>query len=164
LSNPQLEVRFTTPQDAPVLTEWLSKPNVLRWFPMIDDREVEDAVKIWIGYSKYEATLTALWDKKPCGMAVLYLQPYKKFAHQCLFAVIVQEEYRGKGVGTFLMEHLMKLAKERFRIEIMHLEVYEGNPATNLYRRLGFKEFGAQAHFIKENGEYLSKTLMQKYL
>lgn len=164
MSNSKLEIRFTVPEDAPLLTEWLSEPNILRWFPMIDAREIEDAVKIWIGYAKYEAAITALWDGEPCGMSTLYLQPYKKFAHQCLFSIIAKKEFRGKGVGTFLLENLMKLAKEKFRIEILHLEVYEGNPAINLYRRVGFEEFGKQDHFIKENGEYLSKTFMQKYL
>ena len=108
--------------------------------------------------------LTALWDGVPCGIANLYLQPYKKLAHQCLFAIIVDENYRNKKVGTQLMEELMVLAKERFRFEMLHLEVYEGNPAINLYRRLGFTEYGRQRHFIKDEGGYLAKILMQKNL
>ncbi len=104
----------------------------------------------------------------PAESRILYIQPYQKLAHQCLFAIIVDEKLRGKGVGAKLMEELMALGKERFHLEFVHLEVYEGNPAINLYRRLGFKEYGFQRHFIKDKEEgqvrYFGKILMQKYL
>jgi putative acetyltransferase len=131
---------------------------------MINEREIEDAVRIWVGYSKYGSALTVDWNGIPCGMANLYIQPFKKLAHQCLFSIIVEEQRRGKGVGKILLESLIKLAKEKFNIELLHLEVYEGNPAQHLYKRLGFNEFGRQAHFIKEKGEYLAKIFMQRDL
>lgn len=161
---PRLTFRLTKEEDAPHLLQWLSDPKVIRWFPMYDAREIEDAVRIWVGYSRIESGLTALWDGVPCGMANLYIQPYKKQAHTCLFSIIVKEDMRGKGVGKGLMEHLMKHAKEKFKIEILHLEVYDGNPAKHLYERLGFKEFGRQDHFIKEDGKYTAKVLMQVQL
>lgn len=161
---PQLTFRLTKDEDAPFLLQWLSDPKILRWFPMCDAREIEDAVRIWVGYSRIESGITALWDGVPCGMANLYIQPYKKQAHTCLFSIIVKDEMRGKGVGKGLMEHLMKHAKEKFKIEILHLEVYDGNPARHLYERLGFKEFGRQSHFIKEEGKYTAKIFMQKTL
>jgi RimJ/RimL family protein N-acetyltransferase len=159
-----LTFRPTRLEDAPPLMQWLSDPKVLRWFPMFDAREIEDAARIWVGYSRMEAGITAEWDSEPCGMANLYIQPYKKLKHTCLFSIIVKDGMRGKGVGKALMEQLMKLAKEKFNIEILHLEVYEGNPARRLYERLGFKEFGKQSRFIKEDGKYIGKVFMQKKL
>ena len=136
----------------------------MRWFPMYDAREVEDAVRIWISYSRLHAGITAQWDDLPCGMANLYIQPYRKLAHTCLFSIIVQKDMRGKGIGKALIEELMKLAKTKFHIEILHLEVYEGNPAKKLYERSGFEEFGIQKRFIKEEEGYLGKFFMQKIL
>jgi putative acetyltransferase len=159
-----LTFRLTQLEDTPHLLRWLSDPKILRWFPMFDAREIEDAVRIWIGYSRIESGITAEWNKEPVGMANLYIQPYKKLVHTCLFSVIVKEEMRGKGVGKALIEELMKHAKEKFKIEILHLEVYEGNPAKHLYDRLGFKEFGCQTRFIKEDGKYIAKIFMQKRL
>jgi RimJ/RimL family protein N-acetyltransferase len=160
----EINIRLTGQEDAAHLTKWLNDPVILRWFPMFDEREVDDAVRIWMSYSKYGAALTAEWDGAVCGMANLYLQPYKKLAHQCLLSIIVEEKYRGKGVGTALLQDLIKMAKENFRIEILHLEVYIGNPAIHLYERLGFKEFGRQKHFIKDKGEYIGKIFMQRPL
>jgi putative acetyltransferase len=159
-----MRLRQTTLADAPFLAEWLLEPGILRWFPMSDRREVEDAVRLWVGYSKLGCALTAEWEGVPCGMATLYLQPYKKLAHQCLFSIIVTERLRGRGIGKALLCALMKLGRETFRIELMHLEVYAGNPARELYQKLGFVEYGCQRQFIKENGEYIDKIMMQRLL
>ncbi len=159
-----LTIRFAEESDQKYLIDWLLQPGVLRWFPLSDQREIEDAARIWLSYSKHKAVLIAEWDGVPCGIANLYLQPYQKLSHQALFAIIVDEKFRGKGVGTRLIAELLDLAKERFKLDFVHLEVYDGNPAINLYRRLGFQEYGVHKRFMKEEGRYIDKILMQKYL
>jgi putative acetyltransferase len=159
-----LTIRFGEEGDQKYLTEWLLQPGVLDGFPLHDLREVEDAARIWVSYSKNKAVLTALWDGAPCGIANLYLQPFEKLSHQCLFAIIIDEKRRGQGIGMKLMQELIKLAKEKFSLEFLHLEVYRGNPAINLYKRLGFVEYGVHPRFMKDKGRYIDKILMQKYL
>lgn len=159
-----LTIRPAVQADQKYLVEWLLQPGVLDGFPLFDLREVEDAANIWMSYAKQDAVLTAEWDGVPCGIANLYLQPYQKLAHQSLFAIIVDEKRRGKGIGAKLMRELMKLAKEKFNLEFLHLEVYQGNPAINLYKRLGFKVYGMHKRFMKVQDHYIDKILMQKYL
>ncbi len=161
---PGLDVRFTEESDAPCLREWLEEPGVLRWFPVVDAPELDDTIQRWIGFSRYKCSLTAVLDGVPCGIATLWLMPYRKLAHQCQFGMIVGQPYRGRGVGSALLNNLLHLAKERFRIEMIHLEVYYGNPAIHLYQRFGFKEFGRQDAWIKEEGEYLGRIFMERYL
>ena len=118
-----------------------------------------------MSYIEVGAAFTGCVDGKPCGMAVLYLQKYKKMKHQCPFVIVVDKDHRGKGVGTAIFEKMKKEAKEKFGIEILHLEVYLGNPAQRLYERLGFKEYGRQEKFLKErNGTYRDKINMEMYL
>ncbi len=159
-----LTIRFTEESDQEYLKQWLNNEYVLRWFPLVDEREIDDAVRIWIGYAKQKASLTALWNGVPCGSAVLNLQPFEKLKHTCLLTILVEEDKRGKGVGTALLSALEKLAKESFQIEVLHLEVYEDNPAMRLYLRMGFTIFGEQKRFAKEEDRYRSKTFMQKIL
>jgi RimJ/RimL family protein N-acetyltransferase len=159
-----IQIRYTEMSDAKYLKEWLLQPSVARWFPMYDEVEVEDAVGRWISFCRYKCSLTAVYNGIPCGLTTLYLQPYKKLAHQCLFAIIVSEKFRNKGIGTALLSYLMKSAKEKFNIEILHLEVYEGNPAIHLYQRMGFTQYGVEPRFIRDKSEYISKIMMQKYL
>lgn len=162
LSN--LNFRLTKPSDAPYLTKWLSDPEVLQWFPMLTEAEVADAIKIWISYSRFSSGITVEHNHMPCGMATLYIQAYEKLKHTCLFSIIIEKDKRGSGIGRLLIEKLMELAKEKFKIRILHLEVYEGNPARKMYAKLGFVEFGRQEKFIKEKGAYLAKIFMQKKL
>lgn len=159
-----VQIRPTEISDAPYLMQWLTEPDVLRWFPMCDAREIEDAARIWVGYAHIRAGLTAVCEGEPCGMANLYIQPYAKLAHTCLLAIIVKRECRGQGVGRLLLTHLIDLARSVFHIETLHLEVYEGNPAQHLYEHMGFVPFGRQSHFIKEEGKYSAKILMEKKL
>ena len=67
-------------------------------------------------------------------------------------------------MGKALIEELMKLAKEKFNIEILHLEVYKGNPAKDFMRELGFEEFGCQTQFIKEEWEIHRQIFHAKIL
>lgn len=160
---PNITVRLTELSDAKYLREWLSEQGVLRWFPMYDDVEIEDAVQRWVGFSRYRCSLTVEVDGVPKGIATLYLQPYKKLAHQCEFGIIVAPDSRGSGLGTFLIQNLEKLAKENFHISLIHLQVYTANPAKKLYARLGYKEFGHQARWIREiDGTFVGRTFMEK--
>ncbi|MBA3817009.1 MAG: GNAT family N-acetyltransferase, partial [Parachlamydiaceae bacterium] len=147
------------------LKEWLTDPTVARWFPMDDLVEIDDAVQRWIGFSRYKCSLTAVIDGVPCGLCTLYLQPYRKLAHQTEFGIIVAPEFRGKGIGSELLKNITHLAKTQFHIELIHLQVYSENPAIHLYSRMGFKEFGKQTHWIKErDGTFTGRTFMEKFL
>lgn len=159
-----LEVRYTKPEDAKHLKIWLMDPSVKSWFPMIDEIEIDDAVTRWISFYRYKCSLTITKNGIPCGIATLYLQPYRKLAHQCEFGIIVGEGYRNIGIGTYLMNSIIHLAKEKFKIELLHLQVYAENPAMNLYKRFGFKEFGRQNMWIKEEGRYVGRVFMERFL
>lgn len=155
--------RLSVAEDRSFLRDWLDDPEILYGFPMEGAAEIEDSVRIWMEYAEKGFGLTALTDGKPSGMAVLYIQPFKKLAHTCLFSIIVDRAYRNSGIGTRLLASLETLAKEAFGIEILHLEVYEGNPAKRLYERAGFVPFGIHTTFAKEsNGLYRAKIFMQK--
>ena len=162
--NKALTLRPALSEDGPFLLQWMSDPQISRWFPMAGIKEVEDSVRIWMEYATKEQGITAVWNGTPCGMAVIYVQPFQRLKHTCLLSILVDEQYRNLGVGTALMEELEKLARDIHHIEILHLEVYEGNPAQHLYERRGFTSYGIHPHFAKEETGYRAKIFMQKYL
>ncbi len=165
VSKPTLYFRETTQKDGPLIEKWLMQSETLAGFPMENQREVADAVGIWLRYLGQGTALTAIYKKEPCGAANLYIQPIEKLKHQCLFVVIVDERYRNQGIGALLVKALERRAKERFNIEILHLEVYANNRAIRLYERLGFKHYGVHPRFLKDReGNYYDKILMQKQL
>lgn len=160
-----LSIRYTVPQDAEWLKKWLLDPSVRQSFPMITESEIDDAVRRWISFSRIRASLTVEKDGRPAGLASLYIQGYKRLLHQTEFGIIVDQDYRGQGIGAFLLSSIMKLAKHHFHIELIHLQVYQDNPAIVLYTRFGFKEFGRQTGWIKEaDGTHVGRIFMERYI
>ena len=162
---PGLTVRYTVPQDAEWLRRWLLDPSVINAFPMINENEVDDAVRRWISFSRIRSSLTVEMDGQPVGISTLYIQAYKRLLHQTEFGIIVDPRYRHRGIGSFLLGSVMKLAKKHFHIELIHLQVYQDNPAIKLYEKFGFREFGRQTHWIKEDeGQYVGRIFMERFL
>jgi RimJ/RimL family protein N-acetyltransferase len=163
-SIPDLALRYTQPNDAEFLKAWLTDPSANSCFPMCNDLEIDDAVRRWISFSRIQSSLTAELKGVPCGIITLYIQAYKRLQHQSEFGIIVAPTARNKGVGSILMKAMMQLAKERFRLELVHLQVYAENPAIRLYKRFGFREFGRQTHWIKEPERYVGRIFMERFL
>lgn len=161
---PGLEIRFTENEDAKFMREWFIDPTLARSFPMSTIEEIDDAVSRWISFAKLKCSLTAVMNGVPCGIATLYLQPYRKLIHQCEFGIILGKDFRGAGVGGALMIALMRLAKEQFRIELIHMQVHSENPAIKFYQRYGFREYGRQNMWMREEGSYIGRVYMERFL
>jgi len=160
-----VDIRYTTPEDAPFLKDWLLDPEVAPWFPMADEKEIDDAVNRWIYYYRYKSSITATIDDTPVGIATFYPQPYKKIAHQAEISFIVDKNLRNQKIGEKLLHHLIHLAKTKFNITLLHLNVYDDNPAYSFYKRHGFTEFGRQSHWIIEaDGKPRGRIFMERFI
>ena len=168
MSDP-IKIRFEKSKDEeiPILRDWLSDPDILKWFPMVNEMEIEDASKVWIGYygKTFGSAFTIFEEDQIVGFFNFYLSPIEKLRHQSLFSIIVHPQKRGKGLGKQILKEMMLRAKREFHLELLHLEVYRENPARRLYAALGFEEYGVHEDFLKENdGSYRDKILMQQWL
>ena len=159
-----LDIRYTYVTDTPYLREWLQNPEVQKWFPVSEEREIEDAVQCWIGFSRYSSSITATLNGTPCGIGTLFLMPYRKVAHHCLFKLVVDPKHMRKGIGSSLLKNLKHLAKNYFRLDLIHIEVFEGNPVIHLLQKYDFHEFARQGHFVKDKDHYLSRILYESFL
>ncbi len=159
-----LDIRYTRATDILYLRKWVSVPEVLYWFPMSDEKEIEDALRCWMSYTQYSCSLTAVLDGVPCGIATLFLMPYKKVAHHSLFKIVVDPLLHRKGIGTSLVRNIKHLAKNYFHLEFLHVEVFEGNPLIALLQQQGFYEFARQDLYVKNEGKYLARILLETAL
>ena len=135
-----LDIRYTRVFDISYLRHWLHDPEVLRWFSMSNDQEIEQAITCWMNFSGYNASLTAVIDRVPCGIATLFLPPYKKVSHNCLFKICVDPNYRRRGVGSALIKNIKHLAKTHFHFESIHAEVFDENPLIPQIGRASCRE------------------------
>ena len=87
--------------------------------------------------------------------------PYRKVAHLSLFYIIVDKEYRRKGIGTSLIKNLKNLAQKYFRLEGIHGEIYAGSPIIPLLEKENFTPIFTQEKFVKIGEKYLSRTVYE---
>ena len=159
------DVRYTVQSDGLALNDWLSHPTNADRFAMSKPSEVKDSVQRWISYSQWQCSLTGTMDGAPCAIATLYLQPYVRLAHQSEMGIVVSPRFQGKGIGGQMMRNLIHLAKETFKVELLHLTVMDGSPAIQFYERLGFKVFARQEEWMKQpDGTYVARVFMEKWL
>lgn len=85
-------------------------------------------------------------------------------SHVGNLGIAVTKKYRGQGLGEILMKKIIEEAKRNFPdLKIVYLGCFSNNTAAlNLYKKLGFKEFGRLPKGIKYKGEYIDSINMYK--
>lgn len=162
--DPLYDIRYTRLLDKTPLKEWLMHPNVLKWFPMNDEKEIDLLVRNWIGYSRFLSSLTAVFDHKPIGVATLFLMPYRKVSHLAMVNIVVAPHMQRKGVGTSLVRNLVHLAKETFKLHSIHMEMIEGCPLIPVLKRQNFYEVFKQERYFEVHKERKARVVMEAKL
>jgi ribosomal protein S18 acetylase RimI-like enzyme len=84
--------------------------------------------------------------------------------HVGIFGISIAREFRGKGIGKKLIETVLEEAKKNLKhIRIIHLECFASNEtACNLYKSVGFKEYGKLPGGIAYKDGFVDEILMYK--
>lgn len=159
-----LDIRYTYVTDIGYLREWINHPSVMPWFPMSTEKEIEDAIQCWIGFCRWSSSLTVTIHHVPCAIGTLFLMPYRKVAHQALFKVVVDPKWQRRGIGETLIRNLKHLAQNYFRLEMIGIEMFEGNPIESILKKQGFKEIFRQNHFVKDGEGSRARVFMEVQL
>lgn len=160
----EYDIRYSSLDDLSVLQQWFADPVERRPFPFETDIETEDVLKNWIGFSRYKAALTGMIDSVPVAMGTLFLMPYRKVAHHASFYLIVAPDHRRRGIGTSMVRNLLHLAKTRFSLESISVEIYEPNPIVSILKKNKFEPFARQENFVKIDGVGHARLLMECFL
>ncbi len=156
-------IRPSIESDKSFLLTLFQEEGVLSGFPMTTPAEIEDSCNFWMDMALRGYGITFEAKGQVAGMAVLYIPIYKKLSKAALFSIVVKDTFRRQKIGSKLISTLEHIGKKMYGLSIIHLEVYEKNEAAiSLYKNLGYTIYGVQEKFIKENGIYSNKVLMEK--
>lgn len=101
-------------------------------------------------------------------VGVLYFRASSEFRcnHWGEFGMGIYETYRGKRIGTILVESLLEWAYDHPRLEKVCLKVFDINPtAVALYQKLGFVEEGRLKKSLRLGPTmYSDAILMAKFV
>lgn len=129
-----------------------------------------ERVEGWTSNIDYDKVLTILAvaqekkEEKIVASASLKFNPQKILKHKAELAIAVHDNYQNIGIGSALIEHLLKIARKRMLIKVW-LNVRAANePAIRVYRKVGFE---LEAKLCKEcciNGEFEDEYRMAIFL
>ncbi|MFM2415261.1 MAG: hypothetical protein RI911_954 [Candidatus Parcubacteria bacterium] len=109
-------------------------------------------------------TFVAKDGKKIIGYLTVVTGKFKKVAGNAYIVMGVDASYRGKGIGSSLLEHVETFAREH-KMHRIELEVFESNTgAVKLYERNGFHHEGRRKEAVKTDGGYEDILWMGKIL
>lgn len=94
-----------------------------------------------------------------CSIGMMSPGPSSEQSHVGELGILVRREFRGKGVGTALLERAVTDARARF--ELVYLSVFSINErARRLYERFGFTVCGHLPRIVKRSGRYFDEERM----
>ena len=100
---------------------------------------------VWLLFPKAHYLLVgAFYSNKLVGVTFLF--KFDRSNRQVIarnFGIVVRDEYQGKGVGSKLIQKLFSIAKEKYHINEIYLEVLTDNKvAIKFYKKYGFQIIG----------------------
>lgn len=91
---------------------------------------------------------------------VVALSHFDNSAKKCEFSVMISPEHRGRGYGTQAMKDILDYAFNTLNMNMVYSDVFFGNPAINLYTKIGFNIYGTLPNWYFKNGSYINSSII----
>ena len=168
----QVVIRSACLDDAPALIKHaetvLTEPNFA--VTQADEFDfVEEQEREWIKRhldSLGSIVLVAEVDGNIVGMLGFECGQRRRLAHRGTLAMSLLKEFRGRGIGSALMQALIEWGENNPNMEKLTLAVLATNkPAIALYGKFGFVEEGRRPREVKLGPrQYVDDILMYRFV
>ncbi len=156
-----IKVRFSTKEDIISLKKMFNRVvREKRFLPTIEElAEVGDE---WVDLINHDLIIVAEIQGELVGQIQLERLEDDATQHVCEIGIIVDPDYRGKGVGSRLLEKAIKTAKHLGFEKICLSTFHTNSNAISLYKKFGFQEVGRRKKQFKIADEYIDEILMER--
>ena len=169
-SGKTVSFRYPTMDDLQLLTDFINKASQEKTFIRFQGEEIKlEDEKKWLELTiqkikdKEKIYIMAFVDGKFAGSSDVELDKLTR-KHVGIFGIIVDSDFRGEGVGEALMKLVISEAEKNLTgLKIITLECFANNSiAQNLYKKIGFIEYGRLPEASKRREEFVDEILMYK--
>ncbi len=162
-----VSIRPMVKEDAEKLHAFFCKvPREDRLF-LRDDVSIREVIDSWADELNYEKVLplVAEVDDTIVADATLHRRQFGWTSHVGKMRLVVDTDYRGKGLGTLMIEELIETAKKA-GLGILVAEIIGGQTeALKILKRLGFTKEAVFYNYVKDQiGEEHDLVIMMKNL
>lgn len=169
-SGKTVSFRYPTTNDAEILKNYINKISAEKSFILLQgEQQTLKEEQDWLdkkieSISKNECIfIMAFIENKLIASSEITLKSLAR-KHIGGFGITVAKEYRGEGIGKILMDLVIQESIKNIKdLKIIELEVFANNPiAQNLYKKIGFVEFGCLPGGLKRRDEFVDEIFMYK--
>ena len=160
-----IKIRFSTKEDIIGLKKMFNKVvREKRFLPTLHEITIEDIRNDWFDLRHYDLILVAEIQGELVGQIQLERLEDDATQHVCEIGIIVDPDYRGKGIGSELLKKAIEKAKQLGFEKICLSTFHTNRIAIALYKKFGFREAGRRKKQFKIADEYIDELLFERFL
>ena len=166
-SGTSVTIRPMVKEDADKLYAFFSRvPREDRLF-LRDDVSIRDVIDSWTQELDYRKVLPLVAEVggNIVGDATLHRRTFGWTSHVGKVRLVIDRDYRGKGLGTVLIEELIDIAKKAGLEQLVAELMSDQTGALSAFKRLGFEKEAVFFNYVKDQmGEERNLVVMIKNL
>jgi len=166
-SGTSVTIRPMVKEDADKLYAFFSRvPREDRLF-LRDDVSIRDVIDSWTQELDYRKVLPLVAEVggNIVGDATLHRRTFGWTSHVGKVRLVIDKDYRGKGLGTVLIEELIDIAKKAGLEQLVAELMSDQTGALSAFKRLGFEKEAVFFNYVKDQvGEERNLVVMIKNL
>ena len=166
-SGTSVTIRPMVKEDADKLYAFFSRvPREDRLF-LRDDVSIRDVIDSWTQELDYRKVLPLVAEVggNIVGDATLHRRTFGWTSHVGKVRLVIDKDYRGKGLGTVLIEELIDIAKKAGLEQLVAELMSNQTGALSAFKRLGFEKEAVFFNYVKDQmGEERNLVVMIKNL
>jgi putative acetyltransferase len=166
----RITLRYIKDTDAGMLCQYINTLSQERTFIRFQGEQITLGEEI--GYVKRQTQrvrqkrtvqLVALCKNSIIGVSELDMRDMAE-RHVGVFGISIAQGYRGEGIGTLLMDAVLKEAVENIpELQMVVLEVFSDNTAAiAMYDKFGFVVYGRLPNGLRHNDVFVDAIEMYK--
>jgi phosphinothricin acetyltransferase len=162
----QYDVRLATTDDADAVCSIYNDGIADRVATLETELRTPDERRQWLGTrdGRHPVIVASIGGEIVGWASLNVFNTREAYRHVADISVYVARAWRGKGVGTALMEQLVRLGREHGFHKLV-LAGFPFNPASMaLYRRSGFRDVGVYKEQGLLDGRWVDVIVMEKLL
>lgn len=166
-SGTSVTIRPMVKEDADKLYAFFSRvPREDRLF-LRDDVSIRDVIDSWTQELDYRKVLPLVAEVggNIVGDATLHRRTFGWTSHVGKVRLVIDKDYRGKGLGTILIEELIDIAKKAGLEQLVAELMSDQTGALSAFKGLGFEKEAVFFNYVKDQmGEERNLVVMIKNL
>ena len=166
-SGTSVTIRPMVKEDADKLYAFFSRvPREDRLF-LRDDVSIRDVIDSWTQELDYRKVLPLVAEVggNIVGDATLHRRTFGWTSHVGKMRLVIDKDYRGKGLGAILIEELIDIAKKAGLEQLVAELMSNQTGALSAFKRLGFEKEAVLFNYVKDQmGEERNLVVMIKNL